>query len=130
MQAMSWIVVVTAVALLQYMFFGYQVGVMRGKHGVSAPETVGDPEFMRMFRIHQNTMEQLVIFIPALWIFAHYFDPKWGAGIGLVYIASRFVYYIGYLKNPKSRGRGFGIGFAAQATLVIGSLVGAVKDLI
>ncbi len=127
---MDLVAIIIVLALMQFVYFGIRVGQMRAKHGVKAPEMTGDPEFMRMFRIHQNTMEQLVVFVPALWIFAHYWDPKWGAAIGLIYIASRFVYYLGYLKDPKDRGRGFGIGFATIAVLIVGGLVGAVMKML
>ena len=127
---MELVAIITILALMQFVFFGIRVGQMRGKHGVKAPDMIGDPEFMRMFRIHQNTMEQLIVFIPALWIFVQYFDPKWGAAIGLIYIASRFVYYLGYLKDPKDRGRGFGIGFVAISVLLLGSIAGAVMQML
>ena len=127
---MELVAIITVLALIQFVYFGIRVGQMRAKHGVKAPEMTGDPEFMRMFRIHQNTMEQLVVFVPALWIFAHYWEPKWGAAIGLIYIASRFVYYLGYLKDPKDRGRGFGIGFATIAVLIVGGLAGAVMKML
>ncbi len=127
---MELVAIIAALALVQFVFFGFQVGRMRAKHGVSAPETVGDPEFMRMFRIHQNTMEQLVVFVHSLWVYAHYQDPKWGAGIGLIYIATRFVYYLDYLKDPKARGRGYGIGFVAIAVLLVGGAAGAIKTML
>ncbi len=127
---MELVAIITVLALMQFIFFCMRVGQMRGKHGVKAPDMTGDPEFMRMFRIHQNTMEQLIVFVPALWIFAHYWDPKWGAAIGLIYIASRFVYYLGYLKDPKDRGRGFGIGFAAITVLLVGGIAGAVMKML
>ena len=127
---MELVAIITALALIQFVYFGIQVGRMREKHSVSAPEIVGDPEFMRMFRIHQNTMEQLVVFIPSLWIFAYFLDPKSGAGIGLIFIATRFVYYLDYLKEPKSRGRGFGIGFVTIAVLLVGGAGGAIKHML
>ena len=130
MEGMEWIVIVTALALAQFIWFGIRVGQMRGKHSVSAPETVGDPEFMRMNRIHQNTMEQLVVFIPSLWLFAHYVDNRWAAGIGLVYIASRFMYCTAYLNDPGTRSRGFGLGVVAQLVLMLGALVGAILQLV
>ena len=68
---MEYIAIVTLLALMQFMLFSIQVGAMRVKHGVKAPATVGHPDFERMFRIQQNTMEQLVVFIPALWVYAH-----------------------------------------------------------
>ena len=126
---MELVAIITVLALMQFVYFGIRVGQMRGIHEVKAPDMTGNPEFMRMFRIHQNTMEQLVVFVPALWIFAHYWDPKWGAAIGVIYIASRFVYYLGYLKDPKDRGRGFGIGFVAITVLLVGAIAGAVMKM-
>ena len=127
---MEMVAIITALALAQFVFFGFMVCRMRVKHGVRAPDTVGDPEFMRMFRIHQNTMEQLVLFVPSLWIYAYYQDPKWGAGIGLIFIATRFVYYLDYLKDPKARWRGFGIGFVTIAVLLVGGVAGAIKTML
>ena len=49
-------VIITILALAQFMLFSIQVGSMRGKHGVKAPATAGHPEFERMFRVQQNTM--------------------------------------------------------------------------
>jgi len=122
---MEAIAIVTILALGQFILFSIQVGAMRGKHGVKAPAMSGHPDFERMFRIQQNTMEQLVAFIPALWIFAYIVNPLWGAGIGLVYIVGRFIYRASYLKDPASRSMGFTISFVPTAVLLVWSLVAA-----
>jgi len=127
---MEYIAIVTLLALMQFMLFSIQVGSMRMKHGIKAPAIAGHPEFERMFRIQQNTMEQLVVFIPALWIYAHLVNPLWGAGIGLFFILGRFVYRAAYLKDPASRSNGFTIGVLAISVLLIWSLVDAVISLI
>lgn len=126
---MEAIAVVTILALMQFFLFGLQVGQMRGKHGVKAPAITGHPEFERMFRIQQNTMEQLVIFIPAIWIYGLFGNPTWGAIAGLVFIVGRFVYRQGYLADPAKRSAGFGIGMVAIAFLLIAGLFGAGKDI-
>ncbi len=123
---MEAIAIVTVLALIQYVIYGYQVGGMRGKHGVSAPAITGNPEFERMFRIHQNTLEQLIAFLPGLWLFGYYVHALTAAGIGIVFIVGRFIYRGSYLKDPASRGAGFGISFIATAVLLLGGLVGAV----
>lgn len=127
---MEVIVIVTVLALVQFFFFSVQVGAMRGKHGVKAPTIAGNAEFERSFRVHQNTMEQLVIFLPALWLFGTYVDPLWGAGVGLFFIIGRFVYRSAYMKDPSGRSAGFGIGAAVNAILLLGGLVGAVLKLV
>jgi glutathione S-transferase len=97
MEYIEYTAIVTLLALMQFMLFSIQVGSMRVKHGVKAPAIAGHPEFERMFRVQQNTMEQLVVFVPALWIFAYLVNPLWGAGIGLLFIIGRFVYRAAYL---------------------------------
>ncbi|MDJ0750306.1 MAG: MAPEG family protein [Woeseiaceae bacterium] len=123
-------VIVTFLALAQYVLFGIQVGSLRGKHGIKAPAASGHPEFERMNRVHLNTMEQLVIFLPALWIHAFFANPMYGAGIGLVFVAGRFLYRAEYLKDPASRGPGFTLTFISSALLLIWSVVVAILRLV
>ncbi len=123
-------VIVTFLALAQYALFGVQVGGMRGKHGVTAPATSGHPEFERMNRVHINTMEQLVLFLPALWMHALYANPLWGAIIGMVYIVGRFIYRASYLKDPSTRHNGFTLTIVPSLVLLIWALVAAVQGMI
>jgi glutathione S-transferase len=105
---MEAVVIVTMLALIQYLFFGIQVGLARVRCDVSAPSAgAGNHEFECVNRIHQNTLEQLVFLIPVLWIFANYVNPLWGAGFGVVYLIGRLIYRAAYIKNPKSRSLGF-----------------------
>ncbi len=105
---MEAVVIVTVLALLQYLFFGIQVGVARQRCGVSAPSAgAGNHEFECVNRIHQNTLEQLVFLLPVLWIFADSVNPLWAAGFGVVYLVGRFIYRGAYLKDPKGRSLGF-----------------------
>ena len=123
-------VIVTFLALAQYVLFGIQVGSMRGKHEIKAPATTGHPEFERMNRVHRNTMEQLVVFLPALWIHAYFANPLYGAAIGLIFVIGRFLYRAEYLKDPASRGTGFTLSFIPSAVLLIWALIAAVLRLV
>lgn len=125
---MEAIAIITILALIQAYVFAIQVGQARVKHGVRAPDTSGHEGFDRMFRVHQNTMEQLIMFVPALWIFGHFVHPMGGAIVGLLFIVSRFIYRGAYLKDPGSRSLGFGLGAMALAILLLGGLVGAVMS--
>ena len=116
-------VIVTFLALAQYVLFGVQVGAMRSKHGVKAPAQTGHADFERMNRVHLNTLEQLVVFLPALWLQAYYAQPIWGAAIGLVYIVGRFIYRAEYLKDPSTRGPGFTMTVIPSAVLLIWALL-------
>ena len=126
---MEALAIVTILALLQFVWFSVQVGGMRGKHGVKAPAIAGHPDFERMFRIQQNTMEQLVVFLPALWMFGRFVDSLWAAGFGVVFIIGRFVYRATYLKDPGSRGTGFVLTFLPTAIMLVWVLVALLMAL-
>ncbi len=124
------IAVVTVLAVFQVFSFAYLVGKQRAKHGVKAPAITGEAEFERAFRIHQNSVEQMVIFIPALWLFGYYVHALIGAGLGLVFVIARFIYRKSYLNDPTSRTAGFGIGALAMMVLLLGGLIGAILSWI
>ncbi|MCH8279023.1 MAG: MAPEG family protein [Proteobacteria bacterium] len=125
---MEAVVIVTALALIQFVVFGIQVSRIRGKSGIKAPTMTGSPELDRMFRVHVNTMEQLVLFIPALWLYAYYVNPLWAAGIGLVYVIGRFIYRAAYLKDPSNRALGFALSFLPSAVMLVWVMVDAAKS--
>ena len=127
---MDWVIIVTVLVLLQYTWFGLQVGSMRVKHSVKAPATTGAPEFERMNRIHCNTMEQLVLLLPLMWLFAYFVDPIWAAGFGGVFLIGRFIYRSAYLKDPAGRSAGFTLTFLPSAVMAVWLLVAAVRNLL
>lgn len=126
---MEAIAIVTILAAIQVFWFAFQVGSARVKTGVKAPDCSGAPEFERANRVHQNTVEQFVLVMPAMWIFGIYVHDLIAAGIGLVFIVGRLIYRSAYLKDPASRSAGFSIGALAFAVLAIGGLIGAAMDL-
>src|SRR5271163_2435387 len=103
--------IVTALAVLQFVWFGILVGQARGKYVIKAPAVTGNETFERHFRVQQNTLEQLIAFIPGLYLFSHYFNPLWAAGLGVLYLIGRQVYAANYVKDPAKRGPGFGLTF-------------------
>jgi glutathione S-transferase len=120
---------VTILALFFYAWAAVNVSRMRVRHSVQAPSVTGPPEFERAFRVHQNTQEQLVLFLPALWLFVMLGSPVWGGVIGLAWIAGRVLYAYSYLRNPDARAPGFAITAAASVTLLIGALISAIANL-
>ena len=127
---MEYCAIVTVLALLQYVWFGVYVGSMRTRHQVKAPAMSGPPEFERSFRVHYNTMEQLLLFLPALWMFAYFVRPTWGAGIGVVYLIGRFLYRAAYLKDPAGRSLGFTLTVVPSAVMLLWVLVVTVRNLL
>ena len=74
---MEIVAVVIALALLEFVVFGMLVGRARGRYGVNAPAVSGHEIFDRYFRVHYNTMEMLVTFVPSIWLFGLYVSPQW-----------------------------------------------------
>ncbi len=126
---MALVAVVIALALIEYLVFGILVGRARVRCGVLAPATTGHPVFERYFRVQQNTLEQLVVFVPSMWLFGMYVSPLWAAGLGLLFVVGRVLYLTGYVEDPKKRGAGFGVSFLPTAILALGALVGAILSL-
>ncbi len=127
---MELIALVILLALVEYMGFSYATGRARLKFEIAAPATTGNEEFERYFRAQQNTMEQLVAFIPLLLVCAHFSNQLAAAVAGLAFIVGRLLYFTAYVKEPKSRSLGFGIGFFAMVYLLVAGLVGVVGAMI
>ncbi len=123
---MELVAIVTALALVQFIFFGMMVGRARGLYGVEAPATTGNDMFERHYRVHYNTLEQLVIFLPGLWLFSIYVGSMWAAGIGAVFLVGRVIYGIAYIKDPGTRGLGMILTVLPCWILLLGGLVGAI----
>ena len=70
-----------------------------------------------------------MIYLPSLWLFAAYVEPRAAAGVGLVWIVGRIVYARAYAREPRTRGLGFSIQALATTALALGALGGAVVSL-
>jgi len=126
MQGMEPVAIVTVLILAQYFWFSILVGKTRIAHDVPAPAVIGNAIFERYFRIHQNTLEQLVVILPAMWLFAWYVEPLSAAGLGLVFIIGRAIYCSAYAQDPAKRTTGFVVGSLAQTVLLLGALIGPI----
>jgi glutathione S-transferase len=114
---------VTLFALLVCLWMSLRVGSARTKHNVPAPAMTGPDELMRVIRVHENTLEGLMLFLPALWLFALTTHDLWAAAIGIFYPIGRVVYALGYYKAAAKRSLGFAIGGLATVALLLGALV-------
>ncbi|OYW94190.1 MAG: hypothetical protein B7Z13_05225 [Caulobacterales bacterium 32-67-6] len=117
----SWVALVTIAAILVYVWMGVRVGGARQKSGIAAPAMTGDPVLERHIRVQANTLEWLPIFLPALWLFALYWNDLVAAGLGVVWIIGRILYALGYVADPGKRELGFMIQALAAAVLLFGA---------
>lgn len=115
---LHWPALVTLATLLLLFGCAWLVGAARGKYKVSAPATTGPVEFESAYRVQMNTLENAVIFLPALWLAAIYFNPRIAAALGAVWVLARVWYAFAYARNPKSRGAPFVVAFVAWAALM------------
>ena len=72
------------------------------------PAMTGAPELERAIRVQGNTVEQLVMFVPALWLAAFYFQGWGPAALGLVWCLGRIL-YIPRLYGGGNRRTGFSL---------------------
>jgi uncharacterized membrane protein YecN with MAPEG domain len=126
---MHYVAIVTVLALAEYLLLGALVARARVRYGVRAPASSGHEIFERHFRVQMNTLEQLIVFLPLLWVFAHYVNPLWAALGGVVFIVGRAVYARSYVRDPKSRSLGFGLTALPSLVFMIGILWNAVRAL-
>jgi glutathione S-transferase len=121
---------VILLAVVEFLVFGFAVGRARKRCRVAAPATTGNAEFERYFRAHGNTLEQLVVFLPSILLFAHYLNAYLAAALGALFIMGRAVYFHGYTRAAEARHVGFMLGAIPNVILLIGALYGVLRALI
>ncbi|NET44906.1 MAPEG family protein [Okeania sp. SIO2B3] len=128
-QGVLWPSLITVVSLFMYFVVTINVGRARSKYNIIPPQMTGDPNFERVLRVQQNTVEQIILFLPSLWLFSLSISPLWGAGIGTVWVVGRILFAWGYYQAAEKRALGFGISSLAIIALLIGALVGILLPL-
>jgi uncharacterized membrane protein YecN with MAPEG domain len=117
---------VTLLIVAFYFYTAFRVGNLRGKHGIRAPACSGHPEFDRAYRVQMNTLEQMAMTLPLLWI-ATLLPIAWPwlpALIGLIFVAGRLHYLRAYMADPEKRLIGAAIGGIVNLALLLLGLAG------
>ena len=117
----------TLLAVLWYIVTALQVARAHGKSNIHPPAMTGDPALERAVRVQMNTLEQLAAFLPAMWIYAWYGNPRWAAIACGVWIIGRIMYAIGYWADANKRSPGFLVSFFAFAAVWVAALVSVVR---
>ena len=102
-----------------------RVGALRGRYKIEAPAMTGHPDFERACRTHMNTVENLVLFLPLLWLATTFYGgviPFW---LGLGWVIARLIYAAGYAQtNTQMRGPGIGLSFLCLLALLVLAVIG------
>jgi len=115
------VTILTAIVLYYTMVV---VGRTRKTHNIWPPAMSGHADVDRALRVQGNTVEQVVIFLPLLWVATLYFHGWIPAALGLVWCIGRVLYAIGYMKEASKRGPGFAIASIATMALLVLSIWG------
>src|ERR1700730_4456422 len=121
---------VIALALVEFFLFGVAVSRARTRYKIPAPATTGNEVFERYFRVQMNTLEQLIIFVPSVLLFARYVNVYVAAALGVVFLIGRAAYFQGYVKAPEARHVGCSLTPVANLALLIGAIIGAIMGAI
>jgi len=113
---------VTCLAIAFYFFTSVRVAKAHVIFGVKLPAMTGHPDFERVYRVQMNTLEWMPIFLPSLWLFAIYVSDLIAAAVGMVWIAGRILYLIGYSTAVEKRSPGFAVQAIAVIILWAGAL--------
>ena len=121
---MKWTAWATLAALLVYLWMGMNVARARGKYKVHAPACDGPTGFLSVMRVQMNTLEQLIVFLPAMWMCAFFLNDRWAAIGGAAWIVGRIAYALAYYKDPSKRTFGFMLTMLSSIGLMLGAAVG------
>lgn len=129
-ELLVWTYLIVGLALVVYTWTLLAAGQARRKSGIKSPATTGDVTLERALRVQQNTLEQLVVFLPAILLFAVLVNPFAAAVLGAIWLVGRVLYILSYMRDPASRALGFIVAFVPQVVLMLGVVVGAVLTII
>ncbi|MEY3660934.1 MAG: hypothetical protein RLZZ169_1760 [Pseudomonadota bacterium] len=134
---MQLVILVVTLALVQFIYFGIRVGSARLKYNIPAPAMSGHPVFERHLRVEQNTKEQLLVFIPAIFMFAWQgqqvgvpYATEGAAALGVIWLIGRGLYARAYVRDPQRRGPGFMLTALPSMLLLLATLVAVFRSLL
>ena len=124
---MPYVHIVIGLALVQFLWFALAVARRARPLQSRGSRSHGNEIFERYLRVQMNTLEQLVVFIPSILLFGQYLSPYVAAGLGVIFLIGRLVYFFTYVKNPKSRELGFILTVGPNVALLGGAILGSAR---
>ena len=122
--------ILSSIAVLVYYFTLLRAGMARGKFDIKAPSHDGPEEYVRHVRVHHNTLEHLILFLPGLWLFSFAVDPVWATIIGILWPIGRIRYALSYYKDAEKRGPGLYLSMPPIYIYVLGSFIAFLYKII
>jgi uncharacterized membrane protein YecN with MAPEG domain len=120
--------VVTLLAVLVTLGIAMMVSRVRTRVNNKPPALTGSPDLEVALRIHGNTVEQFILFLPVLWLAALYFQGWIPGVLGLAWCVGRVLYALGYRANrPGGRAPGFFISMLSTLALIVLAAIGIVR---
>lgn len=121
---------VTLLAILITIGFAILVARTRRATGIEPPAMGGNPRLERALRVHGNTVEGFIVFIPALWLATLYFQGWIAPLLGFVWCLGRIIFAVGYMASTEKRHIGFGISILSVLALVVLAAIGVTHTLL
>jgi len=119
---------VTLLAVLVALWTAILVARTRRRVSIPPPAVSGSPELECALRVQANTVEQFILFMPALWVAAIYFQGWVPPIIGLIWCVGRILFALGYKAiKPSARAPGFALTILSTLALVILAAIGIVQ---
>jgi glutathione S-transferase len=112
---------VTTLVALFYYYTTVKVSTLRLKHKIEPPACSGQVEFERAYRVQMNTLEQMGILLPLLWV-ATLYPIAWTwvtPLVGVIWVIARIIYLRAYMAGPEKRLTGWIIGAVCNLALLI-----------
>jgi glutathione S-transferase len=113
-------------ALIIYFGLSVNVGRARAKWGVPAPQASGHPEFDKRYRVQMNTLEQLALFVPGVFLCAPVQGDLFTAVLAGIWCLGRIMFALAYYKDPAKRGPGFAMTLLPSLMMIIAGAKGAI----
>jgi len=115
----------TLLVLLVYAALTAVVSRARTVYGVAAPAVSGNLDFERRYRVQMNTLEQMPILLPLLWLSAAAVGDIWAAIGAVVWSIGRVVYARAYYAEAAKRE----LGYVISAIPILAMFVAVIVTL-
>ena len=119
-QDFSYVVFCLVYTIIMNIYLALQVGQARKKYGVKYPAMYSDSNLFNCIqRAHQNTLEQLPLYLVSLILVGIAF-PKFAAACGAIFVTSRFSYAWGYYTGDPAKRLNGEYGVVGMLGLLLG----------